>query len=785
MYFGTQAMNKRAIVGTISSVCFLWFLAGEVRSDLLQPVGATASSEMEEYPASNAIDGIISNASRWVSRASHEPAWLEIDLGNSQHLAGVHVYSGFGNSAPINDFTFQFWRDGTWHDIPSATVSDNDSVARAVFFDDEVDVVTDRLRLWVTHSHQGIARVKEVVIWPYSAGVPILEQADAFAATPQSEIPLVYLNQSGFNFGKPKRFTAPTLPDGTAFSVRPADGGEALFEGVIHGQLGDFSSFNPTDDREYVVEAGGLRSVPFRIGPWWLERLTYQHSIDFLIDSRHYLGNYRDPCSGSWGWRDDVQYGWQLHTLVTQYLSNPSAYERMPRQVVYEAPSDPTLWGALEPYDPEAPDIVKLMHWAADVIVTQRLTHEMLKTQLAYFLYAWPWIGQYLPAQNYEVVRDFAFAHWSESTVDREYVSCFSPEHDLLALKTQIGTTKGGYPPGFSVEPNLLMFEVARREKRPDAEEYFNAAGRQVEWMISDLDWNDPLTTKGQRVSEFITMTGLAHFLREYPDRAPAGLAGKIAEWADVVIRRSDNMWDFRKLDDEDQWTPTGPRQTHWNEPGNVLGLPASLLAARETLADPAVRARLEQLVYSHLDNGFGRNPLGRHFSFTAPLEIEGVEHGWFRRHPGGTGQLAGVRFVMDGAPKNEHYPYHPEQGDVGWTEGWIQHNVPFNMSLAYLAYAGTEITLVRDGNEVVVRLRAPLNFEHDRVETGTVRIRVDGGAWQELTVTEESENSEYLSGRIQAAPGAHIEAEYGHGYMIRRAGTNLVPPEGEIVPAP
>src|SRR5512141_2696516 len=37
-----------------------------------------------------------------------------------------------------------------------------------------------------------------------------------------------------------------------------------------------------------------------------------------------------------------------------------------------------------------------------------------------------------------------------------------------------------------------------------------------------------------------------------------------------------------------------------------------------------AARARLSQLVWSHFDAMFGRNPTGRHFSYDAPREIEG-----------------------------------------------------------------------------------------------------------------------------------------------------------------
>jgi hypothetical protein len=596
-------------------------------------------------------------------------------------------------------------------------------------------------------------------------------------------LPLIYLNQSGFNAGKPKRFTAPTLPDGTRFEVRPAQGGAAVFSGTLSGHIGDFSKFEPTDARDYVVVAGPHTSVPFRVGMWWLERVTYQNAVDFMVDSRHYVGNWRAPCRGSFGWRDDHHFGWELHTLVAQWLSNPSAYVRMPRQISYEPPADPKLWGKLAPYRADIPDLVKLIHWGADVLVTQQVRHEHLKAQLAYFLYAWPWLKEYLPEQNYAVVRDHAFAIWSNPAKDRDYPYDESPEHDLLALKTKTGTTKGAYPPGFSVESNLLLYVVAHREGRPDAEKYFEAAHRQVTWMIANLDWNDPLVTKGQRMSEFLTITGLAHFLREYPDRAPAGLAAKIDAWAQVVVRRSANLWDFRKLDDGARWTPMGEKPTMWNEPGNVIGFPAALLAAKPFITNAAAQARIEQLVWSHFDNLFGRNPAGRHFSYDAPREVEGVEHGWYSFLPGGIGRLANARFVIDGSSKDAHYPYHPEKGNIGWTEGWVQFNTPLNASLAYLAFAETSISLKAEGDALVIRLEAPLNFDYEKIESGIVWVQSAGGDKEAVTVMEESVNSRVLVGRItlqigvppksrdghlQVEPGATVVAGYGFGYLGR-----------------
>ena len=755
----------------------------------LNIMGAKASSTYADCAVSRAVDGVVSDDSRWVSRKSSAPAWLELDLGGTHKLAGIHLYSGYQNTNAIHKFVVQFRRDGQWRDIPSATFENNRATALAIPFDDTVDVTTDKLRLWITGSHQDAARVLEVIVWPATVGTlpPLAAKLVKSGKPLQDElVPLIYLNQSGFNLGKPKRFTAPTLPAGTAFEVRPAKGGDALFTGKLDQEhIGDFSAFNPEDTREFVVVAGTNSSVPFRIGPWWLERISYQGAVDFMVDSRHYVGNERAVCPGSFGWRDDHHFGWELHTLVPQWLSNPSAYERMPRQIKYEKPANPKLWGALHPYRDDAPDIVKLIHWGADVIVSQELTHELLKAQLAYFLYAWPWLKDFLPAQNYEAVRDFAFRHWTDAACDRKYPYDESQGHDLLALKTKVGSTKGSLPPGFSLEPNLLLYEVARREQRADAERYFQAAFKQAEWTIANLDWNDPLVTKGQRMSEFITMTGLAHLLREYPGRAPPGLAAKINAWADVVVRRSDNLWDFRKLDDGDRWTPMGEKPTMWNEPGNVVGLPAALLAAQPFLTNAATKSRIEQLVWSHFDNMFGRNPVGRHFSYDAPREIEGVEHGWFSFLAGGIGRLANARFVIDGSPKDGHYPYHPEKGNFGWTEGWIQFNTPFNCSLAYLAHAENRVGLRREGDELVVRLRAPLNFDYTKVESGTVWLTSTSGDAERLVVTEESANSEFLSGRmklqpaatakagdgaLQVAPGSTIQAGYGFGYLARQA---------------
>ncbi|MFO1492148.1 MAG: hypothetical protein U1F77_19415 [Kiritimatiellia bacterium] len=159
--------------------------------------------------------------------------------------------------------------------------------------------------------------------------------------------------------------------------MRPATGGPAVAQGVIPGPQGDFSSFDPPDDtREFVVEAGGLVSVPFRIGMWWLERVTYQNAVNFMNDSRHHVGNERAVCTGSFGWRDD-HLAWSCTPRPAMALQ--PLRRRMPRRNPLREAGQAELWGALEPYPETAPDLVKLIHWGADVIVTQKLDHEFLR----------------------------------------------------------------------------------------------------------------------------------------------------------------------------------------------------------------------------------------------------------------------------------------------------------------------------------------------------------------------------------------------------------------------
>ncbi|GAB5558731.1 MAG: hypothetical protein SynsKO_03780 [Synoicihabitans sp.] len=740
---------------------------GFARNNLATTGNATTNSGGNSDPQ-RAIDGREDTS--WIGESTAEGSvWLMVELPGHTEVKTVSFSVDLeAGDAPIA-FAFQKWMNGRWWEIVR-----RDFDGQSEFeVDLDKEVLVDQMRLEFFGADRVAVREVGVFGEEYAADL--------------SELRGVILNQSGFNIGRPKRFTAPGVADGTPFRVENVLNREVGYRGVVTGEKGDFSAFNPQISDEFVVVVGESESFPFRIGPYWFERVSYQGSIDFMAGARHYLGTTRNFCTFSWEWRDGDFFNWALQTLIAQYLSNPAAYDRLNPKIKY-VPNDQFpeeyrgLWGALDAPAAGTPDLVRLIHWDADVKLSQQLEHEHQKAELAHFLYAYPHLKQWLPQQNFDAVYAYAKHVWTKSDVREDSTTKYdrSEGHDLLALKTKLGTNKGELPPGSSVIPNLMMYEVALSQGEADAEKYFDAAHRQMAWMIANLDWEDPMTTKGQRMSEHITMRAFAYFHNEFPDRAPTGLQQKVHDWVEVAVRRSANLWDFRRFTDDAEWAPLG-----WNETGNILGFPAAAYAAKSVISDDALKSRLDELAWSHFDSGFGRNPLGRHASYDGPREIEGVDLGWFNAHKGGIGLLEPVPFVFDGSPKAEHFPNHPELGNIGWTEGWVQFNIAFNTSLAYLANDTTKLELEQtDEGDVTVRLRAPLNFHAEVTDQVDVELRGENGQSMTVRLTESGMFSRWLSATLPyrngtlrqgdqsmaIKPGERISTSYGLGYFAREA---------------
>ncbi|MCB1134232.1 MAG: hypothetical protein KDN05_24150, partial [Verrucomicrobiae bacterium] len=217
----------------------------------------------------------------------------------------------------------------------------------------------------------------------------------------------------------------------------------------------------------------------------------------------------------------------------------------------------------------------------------------------------------------------------------------------------------------------------------PEEPKYLDAAVAQAAYIIDKLDWEDPRSTKGHRMSEHRTIPNLVWLLRKHPDRAPAGLRQKIEDWTRVAIRRSDNMWDFRRYDDGDNWTI--PKL---NDVGNWVSFPAIATAASWAIDDPALQSRLGELAVAHADFVFGRNPRLAAAPHLPHMGFPEIEQGWPIGHKNNVcARLELCRGSISSGPGSEMFPFHPE-GAYRHAEGWVNYGAAWCVSLAWMQHA-------------------------------------------------------------------------------------------------
>lgn len=560
---------------------------------------------------------------------------------------------------------------------------------------------------------------------------PLARAAESTSPAPPA-VHIVAVNQVGYLTRQPKRFTAPLSPDGATFTLRARGAASELFRGTVRGHLGDFSAFQPADavtDYVITVEGGGLAlgtSDPFAIrSNLWREQF-WPAAVDFMVDIRSVTGTHPSAYGGG-AFRDSTYYAFEAPSLIMLYQAAPKLVDAMPRQINWAADkarvlapnfafdaknpeSDGVMYAVrryyteLAPPAADAPDVVKLVHWSLGYILMHPASrdpsndplpsqiHSQHVEQFAYLLADWPQFARWLPEEFRVQCHDFAFAHWESSgllAIDPQwdpagYDDAPKPG-DELGKRLPLLPFKGRHPPGHSIVPNLLLHEVALREHRADAPRYLAAAVAQTQWLIEHLDWNDPRTTKGHRMSEFRTMIGLVWFLQHHPESAPAGLREKIITWARVAVARSDNLWDFRRYDLESHWSLPG-----LNEPGNLLGFTAAALAASWVIEDPALRTRLREIAFAQTDAVFGRNPL-RVAGVSWPAQgFPTVERGWPIEYKENTcARLETTRGSISASCGSEFYPDNPA-GAFRHAEGWVNYNTAWNVALAYAEFDHT-----------------------------------------------------------------------------------------------
>lgn len=769
-------MRVKALLTTTAMLAsFLHAEAQQINIALNKPV--TGFPTIDRNPFDYILDG--DDATLWYPPEAVSNKYIEVDLTDEYPVDRVLLkhYNGIGYIRVLlrqgDKLTEVF--SGAMPDKHLITFDPARATAVRLEFPKDPEV----------SSHKAEAYIGELEIYAYE---------------PQP----VMVNQTGYNLLGVKRFTTPRAADGTPFVVR-SNAGKAVYSGIIAGYIGDFSAFMPEDPGPYQIEVNGVdtgRSFPFNIEPYLIERASYFPAMAFMADTRCWYGcadEYTPTDAGPGcpflgvAWRDGHQFSFEIPTLLSMYFSNPDAFlqERMPDQAVYS--------GLREQLPAATPEIVKMIYWAVDIYLRGEVNHTLLKSQLAWFVYAWPHLSEYIPRRVYDEAVNYLFPIWGNAEKDRWHWHDIDHSADLFQTYTIIGPGKGQLPPGFSIIPNLMMYEVAKREKRRDAAKFFKAAYDQTVWLIANLDWNDPATTKGQRMNEYITLDALSYFLKQYPERAPEGLAEKLMSWADIAIARADNLWDFRMYSDG-KWTipdilyPNDPKfnpHGSFNEVGNVAGFPVPALAAAWALeqyrADDEKASRLRALATAHIDHVFGRNPTGRHYSYDAVRDFEGADLGWFREYDGGAGMLQTARGVLDGSVKEPAFPYDPYGGDPGHTEGWVTFNTAWMMAMAYQAADATRIEVFDEqwtnpvnettrSGRIGIRLYAPLNLDPTVQETATVQV--SGGAKGEKVVIrlkEHALNGLYFDGMLaidtlpfRVKSGDQLTISYGLAHFCK-----------------
>ena len=802
---GMNMMNQKGVIlsAWLWVICFgLACGQATAETNVAMSGEAKASSvHSKKYSAEKAIDGKIDDDHRWVSADGNGPHKLEINFAAEFTVSGAHLYSGFHSEDPIRDFKLEYWKDQKWVSIRGAAVRGNEDIARLVPFDSPV--TTTRIRFVSTDRR---VRVKELLLWlddgkaipPLGTGVK-----GGPVAPPETHKHHVLANQVGYDTAGPKRFTAPLSPDGSAFTLTTAGSSQALFRGEIRDRVGDFSAFSPKPStNEYVIHVTGEGleagvSYPFQINPLHMERLVLEPALRFMVDARSMVGTHPSAYGGT-PWRDGVYYTHEMPSMVMMYLAHPAFFDQAEVEINWHedkarflspdykwvrAAIDKDVFNSTKlyytkldaPRGQSIPDVVQMIHWTVGMYMIDPVTKDPSHSggaekifpqtieQFAFYLYAHPYMQEYFTDRFHQQAVDFTLKHW-ESV-------------GLLDVITEYGDAKGRKAPGHSVMPNLLMYEVAKRDNLPNPDRYLEAAVKQAEWVIKTFKANDPRVGKGQRMSEHKTVTGLTMLQRVYPEHAPKGLSAWLRDWQLGVIAASENHYDFRRYSDT-TWTLPKP----WNEPGNIAGLPG-LIDAVVMAEDPDSHlARLIEIRTAHIDNLFGRNPMNATSSQRGAVDYPGIDNVWPKKfHEDWCARLELVRGTLNSNAATEHFPFTPQNG-FRHCEGWTAFNAAWNVALAYrcryetrfelLDSHGHPMDVVKLGEPVQLVMRAVMNQDAEKQETMIAWIQASDRV-REIDLQEQGTNSllyeaSFSPNEIGLRAGQDVVIGYGFGFMAR-----------------
>lgn len=614
--------------------------------------------------------------------------------------------------------------------------------------------------------------------------------------TDSVEIYKPFVNQAGYNKGESKRFVCYGAADRTPFKIINNRTKEEVFSGKILDYQGWFTDFNPSSTDEFVVEVQGHGlSVPFWIADHLMEKLSSKLAYDFFVDVRGNsdLSKYNMArIYGGGPSRDGGAYGLESIFEILQYASNPALYDNWKNELG----------------ESKVADLIELIKWHAEFYAkyfdyngptgyrhgslgyesAERMNYDYWNTldNLAAVCAAYhSFLKPYITETQYQKYRKICLDNWEK--YDRHKVVRYWTFSTKWVDQGFQEFNEMGNAFGQSVFSNLFMYLCEKNEKGGHPEKFLKYAQESAADVIKNWDFNNPRHMWWIRNAEHITPQSLAWFLMVAPDKAPVGTKDKLEAWSVFMKQKTNNFWKYR-VHNETEWAHPKTKEL-----GGAPALAGSMFAVANLLHDK----KLRDLGWAQVDFVFGVNPVGAHLSNKSDNRMkiggywEGVEEGWPQSHTDGYGLLGLVRGTLDGTPLDNQFPIAKKiekitgknEGQVFGknayaTEGWCVSNRGWEASVTFATLGTQEVKLLdpvllteikeaKPSQKIIVQLKAALNQNWDKIDTGWLNVISENQKVTKLELVETGINTGIFTANYivpnMASKNKKLEFSYGY----------------------